>query len=129
MKYNVWFDEDGYIISAHNDPNGEYEIQDFEVEYFNCYHLVDGEIVLDADKKEQVIAQREAQMEIGELQQKLNDTDYIIARTFEEIMALNSSITFIADFIKILKNFRNKYAAQLSQRKAWRSRIEELKGE
>lgn len=130
MRARINFDENGYVSHFVVDPNGDYEIDDdINFEFLYCYHLIDGEIVLDEEKRASQIAEEQKETEITDLKSKLNGTDYIISRTFEEIMSLDSSVTFIVDFIKILKDFRTKYAEQLKNRKSWRQRIEELKGE
>lgn len=131
MKARIEFDDNGYIKSFITDwVGGDYEVpNDFQFEFLHCYYILSGEIVLDEDKKASQIAEEQKETEIADLQGKLNETDYIISRTFEEIMALDNSVTFIVEFIKILKEFRTKYAEQLKNRKTWRQRIEELKGE
>lgn len=134
MKYTLNLDENKYILSVGHTQNDNVEIDlsllDFN--YLTAYRFINSEIILDEQKKAELIAEetkRENENEIADLQGKLNETDYIISRTFEEIMSLDSSVTFIVDFIKILKEFRTKYAEQLKNRKSWRQRIEELKGE
>lgn len=130
MRARINFDENGYVSHFVVDPNGDYEIDDdINFEFLYCYHLIDGEIVLDEEKRASQIAEEQKETEITDLHSKLNGTDYIISRTFEEIMSLDNSVTFIVEFIKILKDFRTKYAEQLKNRKSWRQRIEELKGE
>ena len=130
MRARINFDENGYVSHFVVDPNGDYEIDDdLNFEFLYCYHLVGGEIVLDEEMKASQIAEEQKVTEIVDLQSKLNETDYIISRTFEEIMSLDNSVTFVVEFIKILKEFRTKYAEQLKNRKSWRQRIEELKGE
>jgi len=127
MRANITFDENGYAIKFAQALDGQYELPlTFDIDFLRCYHLVDNELTLDEEKKASAVEEEEKQVEINDLQSKLNGTDYIIARTFEEIMALDNPLTFIADFIKILKSFKSKYAEQLKNRKAWRERIEEL---
>lgn len=127
MRANITFDENGYAINFAQALDGQYELPlTFDIDFLRCYHIVDNELTLDEEKKASAVEEEEKQIEINDLQNKLNGTDYIIARTFEEIMALDNPLTFIADFIKILKSFKSKYAEQLKNRKAWRERIEEL---
>ena len=127
MRANITFDENGYAINFAQALDGQYELPlTFDIDFLRCYHIVDNELTLDEEKKASAVEEEEKQVEINDLQNKLNGTDYIIARTFEEIMALDNPLTFIANFIKILKSFKSKYAEQLGNRKAWRERIEEL---
>lgn len=128
MKAHIETDENNYLIVCLGDPNGDVELpDDFEFHFFHCYRLVGEQLVLDEQKKAEQEEQENKDSEIHSLEKQLNETDYIIARTFEEIMALDNSVTFIVEFIKILKEFRTKYAEQLKNRKSWRERIEELK--
>ena len=70
---------------------------------------------------------KDNQKEINELQQKLNESDYLVARTFEQVMELTNPLTFIADVLKILAQFKAKYRDTIKNRQAWRTRIEELR--
>lgn len=137
MKYDVILDADKYVeIIRHTGT-----IRDYVELNLNDYDLSDGRIhayklgknclIWDQNRWDQILADRQAaadQAEIKDLKQKLNDSDYIIDRTFEDVMALNNPLTFITDIIKIMTDYRKKYAEMLLQRKAWRKRIEELGG-
>lgn len=129
MRAKIEFDKDNYISRFITDYlTGNYEVDDdFDFEYLYCYHLVDGKIVLDEEKKKAQIDRQNKEEEIAELQKELNDTDYIIARTFEDIMALDKPLTFITDMISILVKYSKQYKDVLVQRKTWRERIEELR--
>lgn len=134
MKYTLNLDENGFVLSIGHTMNDDVELDLSQIDsaFLNAYQFVDGVLTLSETKKAEIETEQKKKAdaeEIADLQSKLNDTDYIISRTFEEIMALDSSVTFIVDFIKILKEFRTKYAEQLKNRKTWRQRIEELKGE
>lgn len=129
--FTLNLDKDKYILSISHTKNDNVEIDLslLDLKYLNCYKFINSEVILDETKKAEMIAEEESKSkaeEIADLQQKLNDSDYIIARTFEEIMSLDNSITFIADFIKIIKQFKTQYAEVLANRKTWRERIEEL---
>lgn len=131
--FTLNLDKDNYILSISHTKNDNIDIDLslLDLHYLNAYKLTDGKVVLDEEKKAEIIAEEEESEkanEIAELQKKLNESDYIIARTFEEIMSLDNSLTFIADFIKILKQFKTQYADVLTNRKTWRKRIEELRG-
>lgn len=132
MKYTVNLDEQNYVLSIANTPNDniELDLTDIDLPHLNAYQLVDNELVLDEVKLNELIQeehQREVNDEIFDLEQKLNSTDYIMARMLEEIMALDKPLTFIADMIKIFVSYGQKYKTQLANRKSWRERIEELK--
>lgn len=132
MKYTVNLDENNYVLSIANTPNDniELDLTDIDLPHLNAYQLLDNELVLDEVKLNELIAQEhqhEVDDEIFDLEQKLNSTDYIMARMLEEIMALDKPLTFIADMIKIFVSYAQKYKTQLANRKSWRERIEELR--
>ena len=132
MKYTVNLDDNNYVLSIANTPNDniELDLTDIDLPHLNAYQLLDNELVLDEVKLNELIAQEhqhEVDYEIFELEQKLNSTDYIMARMLEENMALDKPLTFIADMIKIFVSYAKKYKIQLANRKSWRERIEELR--
>lgn len=132
MKYTLNLDENGFVLSIGHTMNDDVELDLSKIDsaFLNAYQFVDGVLTLNETKKAEIETEQKKKAdaeEITYLQAKLNETDYIISRTFEEIMALDNSVTFVVEFIKILKEFRTKYAEQLKNRKSWRQRIEELK--
>lgn len=132
MKYTVNLNEQNYVLSIANTPNDNIEVDltDIDLPHLNAYQLLDNELVLDEVKLNELIAQEhqhEVDEEIFDLEQKLDSTDYIMARMLEEIMALDKPLTFIADMIKIFVSYAQKYKTQLANRKSWRERIEELR--
>lgn len=133
MLYTVNIDIDGYIVSVSHtkNDNTELNLDAMDIMHLNAYHLTSDGYVLDEEKLARLIAEEEkrsADMEIADLKDKLNKTDYIMAETFESIMALNNPVTFIADFIKVLIDFKQQYADAIANRKLWRQRIKELEG-
>lgn len=129
--FTVNLDKDGFILSiSHTDhDNVSLDLNKIDLKYLNAYKLIDGVISLDEEKKAEMEAeeQEEAkQTEIADLKESLNETDYIMSRMLEEIMALNNPLTFIADMIKIFASYATKYKDVLANRKIWRARIEEL---
>ena len=132
MKYTVNLDENNYVLSIANTSfdNIELDLTDIDLPHLSAYQLLDNELVLDEVKLNELIAQEhqhEVDEEIFDLEQKLNSTDYIMAKMLEEIMALDKPLTFIADMIKIFVSYAKKYKTQLANRKSWRERIEELR--
>lgn len=131
MKYTLNLDENGFVLSIGHtmNDNVELDLSQIDFAFLNAYQFVGGILTLNETKKAEIVTKQKKKAdaeEIADLQSKLNGTDYIISRTFEEIMALDNSVTFVVEFIKILKEFRTKYAEQLKNRKSWRERIEEL---
>lgn len=129
MRAKIFFDENNYIKRFVTDNiDGEYEVDEtFDFEHLYCYHLVNNEFVLDENKVKEQDEQNDKDNEIFELEQLLNNSDYIIARVFEEVMSLNNPLTFIADLLKIFVKYKDKYKEQLANRVKWRERIEELR--
>lgn len=131
MLYTVNTDIDGFVLSIAHTPkdNVELDLLGVDTNYLAAYQL-DGDIlVLNQERYDELKAVEEEQSkqeEISELKEKLNETDYIMARTFEEALALANPETFTEDFMDILGEFNAKYADRIANRKIWRARIEEL---
>ena len=121
-------DKDNYILSiGHTSADKDYDISKINTEYLEAYKLVNNEIILDETKKEELIiryAKEKHDAHIEELKQFLKDTDYIMAETFEKVMALNNPVTFITDILKILVEFKTRYAEVITQREEARQEIE-----
>lgn len=123
-------DENGYIkgfYTVEEDYDFIGQMSEFSEACDGWTKCVNGELVVDEEKKQEILENIAKNTEISELEQNLNSTDYIMARMLEEIMALNNPLTFIADMIKIFASYATKYKDALANRKKWRERIEELK--
>lgn len=131
MLYTVNTDKDNFVLSiSHTSEDSiEIDIDAIDPAYLNAYELVGKKLILNTDRKTEIESQRQEeakQTEIESLKKSLADSDYIIAETFENVIALNNPVTFISDFIKILVQFKSKYSDVIANRKIWRDRIEEL---
>ena len=131
MLYTLNLYKDNFVLSIAHTKNDsiEIDVSSIDMDHLSAYKLVGSDIVLDEERLAQIIEEEEnrsKELEIEELKHNLTATDYIMAETFESIMSLNSSVTFIVDFIKILGDFRQKYSDVIANRKVWRQRIEEL---
>ena len=131
MKYTIGTDNNGYVTYIAHTPNDNIEINidEIDINYINAYKLINDALVLDEARKEEIIIENEQlakQLRVNELKKYLTDTDYIMARMLEEIMALNNPLTFIADIIKIFVAYAAKSTAELEERKQARKEIEEL---
>lgn len=135
MLYTVKTDEKNFILSISHTDHDNIEIDDLsklELKYLNAYQLVDGIPVINEMKKAELIAEENKQdhdAHIEELKQFLKDTDYITAETFEKVMSLNNPVTFITDILKILVEYKSKYAVLIEQRQSARAEIEDDKSE
>lgn len=133
MLYTVNIDMDGYILSVGHtkNDNTELDLKKMDLPHINAYRLTSEGFVLDEQRLTELVQAEEQKAkddEIAQLKEKLNQTDYIMAETFESIMALNNPVTFISDFIKVLVDFKQQYADAIANRKLWRQRIKELEG-
>lgn len=131
MLYTVNTDKDSFVLSIAHTINDsiEIDIDSIETKYLNAYQLSGKKLIMNQDRKAEIMAQEQEnakQTEIASLKESLYETDYIIAETFENVLALNNPLTFVADFIKILVEFNSKYADMIANRKIWRDRIAEL---
>lgn len=131
MLYTISTDSEGYVLSISHTKydNIELDLSEIDTEYLNAYFLDLQYLILDNDKKQKMIDEKQQEAketEINMLKKYLSDTDYVISETFEKTISLNNAVTFISDFIKILVQSKTKYSEILEQRKVWRNRIEEL---
>ena len=84
-KYTLNLDENNFILSiAHTiNDDTELDLSKIELKFLNAYQLIDGEVVLNEERYNELKAEEEEiekQIEIADLEEKLNETDYIIAR-------------------------------------------------
>lgn len=134
MKYTVFLDGRGYVTNitqtGHDYVELNLEDYDFSNGRKRAYRLGKNKLIFDEEEYKRILdsQQKEAdEKEIADLEQKLNDTDYIIARWGEEIVALSNPLTWVADVVKINIKYAAQYKEVLQNRKIWRERIEELR--
>lgn len=134
MRYTVFLDGRGYVTNitqtGHDYVELNLEDYDFSNGRKRAYRLGKNKLIFDEEEYKRILdaQQKEAdEKEIADLEQKLNDTDYIIARWGEEIVSLTNPLTWVADVIKINVKYANQYKEALKNRKIWRERIEELR--
>lgn len=86
------------------------------------WRYIDGKLVYD----EQTDTERKAELtnliEIGELKEKLNQTDYAVIKSIEAIF----SATTLTQLLSALRQGATEYKKLLADRKTWRERIQEL---
>lgn len=129
MKYTITTEKDDYIASISHSKNDDVEIdiESIDLQHLGAYKYANGTVFLDETRREAMIIeenQRKHQEHIEVLKQFLKDTDYVVAETFEQVLVLNNPVTFITDIIKILVQFKSKYAAILEERANAREEIE-----
>lgn len=128
-RFKLLFDSDGYICGFHQVYDDDYDVESTEeilMEKTKGYtRFINGDFVVD-DVKEAEIAKRD---EISLLEKYLEDTSDIVSETVEQIMSLDNALTFVVDILKILHDFRVEYVKTLADRKNWRERLKELRGD
>ena len=135
MKYQVITDADGYVsIIRHTGTKkdfveldlSEYDLGDNKL---HAYKLGKDQLIFDEERYQEIldeIQEKADRKEVSELKAFLSETDYITARAFEEVMALNNPLTWVADVIKINLKYSKQYAETITKRIWARKRIEEL---
>lgn len=122
MKYEIILDENNYVSGIVHDGD-ERDIYDDEFIFntfykdghrINCYHLVDGEFVLDEVKEQEEIAKEQEENEIARLKQELTKYDYIGTKlamgvaTKEEYAEQIAYTETIREQIRQLETFRTE---------------------
>lgn len=135
MKYQVITDADNYVqIIRHTGTKKDFvelDLSEYDLSNnkLHAYQLGKNQLIFDEKKYQEIldeIQEKADRKEISELKAFLNETDYITARAFEEIMALNNPLTWVADVIKINVKYSKQYASTITKRIWARNRIEEL---
>ena len=138
MKYQVILDLQGYVsIIRHTGTVRDFvelNIDDYDLtnDRLHAYKLGKDKLIFDENRYQEILKEKqkkEDEKEISSLKSFLNETDYIIARCFEEIMALDNRLTWVIDAIAITLKYRQQYKEALAKRGWARKRIEELEGE
>lgn len=135
MRYEIITDIDKYVSIIHHTNNPmrdiyELDLSQYDLDKIKAYKLVGKELIFDEDKWNEIIEAKQKDLdnkEINLLQKQLNESDYIVARAFEEVMQLANPLTFVADLLKITLKYSIKYKEVIKNRKTWRERIEELR--
>lgn len=136
MKFQIITDQEGYcVLIRHTGTKLDFidlnlEDYDFSNERLKAYKLDGNKLIFDESRYAQIQKsnqEKSEKTEILDLEQRLKETDYIISKWGEEIIALDNPITWISDVIKISVKFVREYKDTLERRKTWRKRIKELR--
>ena len=138
MRFEVIPDAEGYIqIIRHTGTPRDFlelNLEDYDFstpEKRACYKLQNGGLIFDEEKYNGIINDEKKASDLRDidtLQQKLNETDYILVKELEEITtSLRSPLTFVADIIKILIKYSDEYGEIIKNRIRWRQKIKDLK--
>lgn len=129
MLYTINTDENNYILSISHTKNDNIEITNIDDvgEYLTCCKLKGTTLVIDETKKaeyETSKSKRATEERKAELRKLLNESDYLVARTFEQVMSCTNPVTFITDLIAITTKFGAKYGDVIANRQTWRDELE-----
>lgn len=135
MKYFITKDSNGYVLSISH-TNTRLDTIELDLSKYDlnglkkfAYKVGKDELIFDNNRYQELLKEEQKKAdakECKELRKLLTDSDYLVDRTFEEVMALTNPVTFISETIKILVKYNTKYKDTIANRKAWRKRIEEL---
>lgn len=129
-NYKLKFNDEGYIISFEAVDNNDYDYHgQLALQPNLCKgwtKFIDGNFIEDETKKAIILAKASNKERQEELHKLLDDSDYIIAKAFEQIMSLNNPLTFVSDLINITTLMTNHYGDTIANRQKWREELEEL---
>lgn len=133
MKYDVTVDVRGYVLNiVHTGTIKDYvelNLDDYNLEKKRAYKLGKNKLIFDPEEWKRISdeAQKKADFkEADSLKAFLYETDYIISRAFEEVLALTNPLTYVTDVIKIQIKYSKQYKEALKKRVVARTRIEEI---
>ena len=135
MKYEVITDTQGYLLILRHTGTAkdfvELNLEEYDLseDRLFAYKLGKNELIFDQSKYDEILDKKRRisnNKEISELTKRLRETDYIMSQWVEEIISLNSPLTWVSDVIKINIRYLREYKEILKNRKEWRERIKEL---
>lgn len=117
--YTLNLDTNNYVLSIAHTPNDniELDLSTIDLTYLNAYQYLDGELVLDENKKQSIIDERNKQyteQQINSLKEELLKYDYIGVKiamgvaTREEYAEQIAYTETIREQIRELENFRTE---------------------
>ena len=131
MKYTINTDINNFVLSISHTKNDNIEITNLSEigEYLTCCKVEGTELIIDETKKAEYDAAKtkeKIEERKSELHKLLNESDYLVARTFEQVMSCTNPLTFITDVIAIVTNFSAKYGDVIANRQTWRDELEAM---
>ena len=131
MKYTINYDNEGFVLSISNTKNDSIEIDNLSEigEYLNCCKVEGTKLIIDETRKVEYEATKSksaTEERKAELHKLLNESDYLVDRTFEQVMSCTNPLTFITDVIAIVTNFSAKYGDVIANRQTWRDELEAM---
>lgn len=136
MRYSITLDNDGYVQNIYRTGNPRIDVYELNLSRYDltglrlhAYRVGKNRLIFDEARYNLLLESEQVksnEKEVKTLKEKLNESDYIVARAFEEVMSLTNPLTWVADVIKIMLKYSSKYKEVIANRKSWRERIEEL---
>lgn len=136
MRYSITLDNDGYVQNIYRTGNPRIDVYELNLSRYDltglrlhAYRVGKNRLIFDEARYNLLLESEQVksnEKEVKTLKEKLNESDYIVARAFEEVMSLTNPLTWVADVIKIMLKYSSKYKDVIADRKNWRERIEEL---
>ena len=129
-NYKFKYNENGYITGFEAVEDNDY---DYTGQLANMsdlckgwYKFINGSFIVDDAKKNEIEAKEKDINRKSELEELLKNSDYIIARTFEQVMSCTNPLTFITDIIAIITKFSAQYGEVIANRQTWRDELEAM---
>lgn len=136
MRYSITLDNDGYVQNIYRTGNPRIDVYELNLSRYDltglrlhAYRVGKNRLIFDEARYNLLLESEQVksnEKEVKTLKEKLNESDYIVARAFEEVMSLTNPLTWVADVIKVMLKYSSKYKEVIANRKNWRERIEEL---
>lgn len=131
MLYTINFDDNNFVLSIGHTKNDNIDIDNLHEigEYLQCCKVEGTKLVIDDTKKAEYEAsksKRATEERKAELHKLLDESDYLVDRTFEQVMSCTNPVTFITDVIAIVTKFASKYGDVIANRQTWRDELEAM---
>lgn len=133
MLYTLILDKNNYVLSISHTSNDDVELdlEDLDLSHIGAYKFTGGKLVLDEDKKEELIEEEtvvEKAIEITELKEYLISTSDVANDFVEQLFSLTNPLTFVSDLVSLINSYKNTYKIILAERRTARNRLKELEG-
>lgn len=131
MNYTINFDDNNFVLSIGHTSNDNIEIDNLDDigEYLTCCKVDGKKLVIDGAKKAEydtAKSKEKTEERKRELHKLLDESDYLVDRTFEQVMSCTNPVTFISDVIAIVTKFGSKYGDVIANRQTWRDELEAM---
>lgn len=133
MRYEIITDKLNYCQIIRHTGNPKFDVYELDISKYDfsglrlyAHKLQNNVLVFDDAKYLELVAQKERadkNKQIDVYQKLLDDSDYIMAQTTENLL----DCTTLVGFIKVFNEIKSKYKETIANRKEWRKQIQELR--